>query len=60
MKRLGADYDNHSSLESAHCLLLALRIRSRRPYRDYPAHDMNYLSLAGVLNLIGTRGARSR
>ena len=23
------------------------------PYRDYPAHDLNYLSLAGVLNLLG-------
>jgi alpha-methylacyl-CoA racemase len=23
------------------------------PYRDFPAHDLNYLSLAGVANLIG-------
>ena len=23
------------------------------PYRDYPAHDLNYLALGGVLNLIG-------
>src|SRR5204862_501784 len=28
------------------------------PYRDYPAHDMNYLSLAGVLNLIGEPGRK--
>src|SRR5947209_12424795 len=29
------------------------------PYRDYPAHDMNYLSLAGVLNLIGDADRKS-
>src|SRR5215468_12552316 len=23
------------------------------PYRDRPAHDLNYLALSGVLNLIG-------
>ena len=28
------------------------------PYRDYPAHDMNYLSLAGVLTLIGEAGRK--
>src|SRR5438128_5953410 len=28
------------------------------PYKNYPAHDMNYLSLAGVLNLIGEAGSK--
>src|SRR4030095_12390404 len=28
------------------------------PYRDYPAHDGNYLSLAGVLGLIGEAGRK--
>lgn len=26
------------------------------PYRDLPGHDINYISLAGILNLIGERG----
>lgn len=28
------------------------------PYRDWPGHDINYLSIAGVLGLIGERGGK--
>ncbi|NPV90591.1 MAG: CoA transferase [Firmicutes bacterium] len=28
------------------------------PYKDWPGHDVNYLSLAGVLGMIGTREGR--
>src|SRR5215475_1916752 len=53
MKRLGADYE---SLRAANPRLVYCSLSGfghNGPYRDYPAHDGNYLSLAGVLNLIG-------
>ena len=53
MKRLGAGYDD---LKAANPRLVYCSLSGfgqDGPYRDFPAHDMNYLSLAGVLNLIG-------
>src|SRR5213596_3499443 len=53
MKRLGADYE---TLRATHPRLVYCSLSGfgqNGPYRDYPAHDMNYLSLAGVLGLIG-------
>ena len=53
MKRLGAGYDE---LKKANPRLIYCSLSGfgqDGPYRDYPAHDMNYLSLGGVLNLIG-------
>ncbi len=58
MKRLGADYE---ALRAANPRLVYCSLSGfgqDGPYRDYPAHDMNYLSLAGVLNLIGEAGSR--
>jgi crotonobetainyl-CoA:carnitine CoA-transferase CaiB-like acyl-CoA transferase len=57
MKRLGADYE---ALRAANPRLVYCSLSGfgqDGPYRDYPAHDMNYLSLAGVLNLIGEAGS---
>jgi crotonobetainyl-CoA:carnitine CoA-transferase CaiB-like acyl-CoA transferase len=53
MQRLGAGYDDlkASNPRLIYCSLSGFG--QDGPYRDYPAHDMNYLSLAGVLNLIG-------
>ncbi len=53
MKRLGADYETlrQDNPRLVYCSLSGFG--QNGPYRDYPAHDMNYLSLAGVLNLIG-------
>jgi alpha-methylacyl-CoA racemase len=53
MQRLGAGYDE---LKKANPRLVYCSLSGfgqDGPYRDYPAHDMNYLSLGGVLNLIG-------
>src|SRR5215813_14450381 len=54
-KRLGADYETlrKSNPRLVYCSLSGFG--QDGPYRDRPAHDMNYLSLAGVLNLIGER-----
>jgi crotonobetainyl-CoA:carnitine CoA-transferase CaiB-like acyl-CoA transferase len=53
MKRLGADYETlkASNPRLIYCSLSGFG--QNGPYRDYPAHDGNYLSLAGVLGLIG-------
>jgi len=53
MKRLGADYEmlRQDNPRLVYCSLSGFG--QNGPYRDHPAHDMNYLSLAGVLNLIG-------
>ena len=53
MKRLGADYETvkQANPRIVYCSLSGFG--QNGPYRDYPAHDGNYLSLAGVLGLIG-------
>ena len=55
MKRLGADYDAIHALNPRIVYCSLSGFGQDGPYRDYPAHDMNYLSLAGVLNLIGEK-----
>ena len=53
MKRLGADYETVKKLNPRIVYCSLSGFGQDGPYRDYPAHDMNYLSLGGVLNLIG-------
>lgn len=53
MKRLGADYETVRELNPRIVYCSLSGFGQDGPYRDYPAHDMNYLSLAGVLGLIG-------
>src|SRR5882762_10787881 len=53
MKRLGADYETARALNPRIVYCSLSGFGQDGPYRDYPAHDMNYLSLAGVLGLIG-------
>ena len=55
MKRLGADYSAIRALNPRIVYCSLSGFGQDGPYRDYPAHDMNYLSLAGVLNLIGEK-----
>src|SRR5256712_5767727 len=57
MKRLGADYEAVRALNPRIVYCSLSGFGQNGPYRDYPAHDMNYLSLAGVLNLIGDAGS---
>src|SRR3989441_9330744 len=53
MKRLGADYETLHQLNPRLVYCSLSGFGQDGPYRDYPAHDMNYLSLAGVLHPIG-------
>ncbi len=53
MKRLGGDYETISKLNPRIVYCSLSGFGQNGPYRDYPAHDINYLSLAGVLGLIG-------
>jgi crotonobetainyl-CoA:carnitine CoA-transferase CaiB-like acyl-CoA transferase len=53
MKRLGADYEAIRAINPRIVYCSLSGFGQDGPYRDFPAHDLNYLSLAGVLNLIG-------
>jgi crotonobetainyl-CoA:carnitine CoA-transferase CaiB-like acyl-CoA transferase len=53
MKRLGADYETLAKLNPRLIYCSLSGFGQDGPYKNHPAHDMNYLSLAGVLNLIG-------
>ena len=58
MDRLGAGYEalKKSNPRLIYCSLSGFG--QDGPYKNYPAHDMNYLSLAGVLGLIGDAGSK--
>jgi len=53
MTRLGADYETLAKANPRLVYCSLSGFGQDGPYRDRPAHDMNYLSLAGVLGLIG-------
>ncbi|MEK7387248.1 MAG: CaiB/BaiF CoA-transferase family protein [candidate division NC10 bacterium] len=53
MKRLGADYETLAKANPRLVYCSLSGFGQDGPYKDRPAHDMNYLSLAGVLGLIG-------
>lgn len=56
VKRLGIDYETISKLnpQIVYCSLSGYG--QNGPYRDLSGHDINYLSMAGVLGLIGPSG----
>ncbi len=58
MKRLGGDYETLSATNPRLVYCSLSGFGHHGPYKDYPAHDGNYLSLAGVLNLIGEPGRK--
>jgi crotonobetainyl-CoA:carnitine CoA-transferase CaiB-like acyl-CoA transferase len=58
MKRLGADYETLHALNPRLVYCSLSGFGQDGPYRDFPAHDGNYLSLAGVLGLIGEAGRK--
>ena len=53
MGRLGGDYETLSAINPRLVYCSLSGYGQDGPYRNYPAHDLNYLSLAGVLNLLG-------
>ena len=53
MQRLGGDYETLKTLNPRLIYCALSGFGQDGPYRDHPAHDLNYLSLAGVANLIG-------
>ena len=56
MQRLHADYATLSRInpQLVYCSLSGFG--QNGPYRDLPAHDLNYLALSGILHLIGEAG----
>jgi alpha-methylacyl-CoA racemase len=53
MARLGGDYAMLSQINPRLIYCSLSGFGQDGPYRDLPAHDINYLSIGGVLNLIG-------
>lgn len=53
MARLGGDYATLSRINPRLIYCSLSGFGQDGPYRDRPAHDINYLSIGGVLNLIG-------
>src|SRR5438445_3570117 len=53
MKRFGADYESLRALNPRLVYCSLSGFGQDGPYRNRPAHDINYLSIGGVLNLIG-------
>src|SRR5688572_29599985 len=58
MDRLGAGYPALHELNPRVIYCSLSGFGQDGPYKNYPAHDMNYLSLGGVLNLIGEAGSK--
>ena len=56
MQRLKADYATLSRINPRLVYCSLSGFGQTGPYRDLPAHDVNYLGLSGVLQLIGEAG----
>ena len=56
VKRLGIDYETISKLNPKIVYCSLSGYGQDGPYRDFPGHDINYISIAGVLGLIGPSG----
>lgn len=54
MKRLGADYDSISKVNPAIVYASLTGYGQDGPYRDVPGHDINYVSIGGLLGMTGT------
>jgi crotonobetainyl-CoA:carnitine CoA-transferase CaiB-like acyl-CoA transferase len=57
MARLGAGYPELAALNPRLIYCSLSGFGQTGPYRDRPGHDLNYIALGGVLNLIGGRDA---
>jgi crotonobetainyl-CoA:carnitine CoA-transferase CaiB-like acyl-CoA transferase len=54
VKRLGIDYESVKSINPSIIYCSLSGYGQDGPYSKLPGHDVNYISLAGALNLIGT------
>lgn len=55
-KRLGIDYETIRKINPRIIYCSMSGYGQEGPYRDLPGHDINYISFAGILNLIGRFG----
>lgn len=58
MRRLGGDYETVRAINPGIVYCSLSGFGQDGPYRDLPGHDLNYISLAGVLGLIGESGRK--
>ena len=58
VKRLGVDYETLSRINPRIIFCSITGYGQDGPYRLLPGHDINYISLAGALGLIGDKGGR--
>lgn len=56
-RRLGIDYETLKPLNSRLIYCAITGYGQTGPYRDLVGHDINYISIAGALSLIGQKGA---
>ena len=56
VKRLGIDYDTVKERNPKIVYCSITGYGQDGPYRDLPGHDLNYISIPGILSLIGKKG----
>ncbi|MCX6004150.1 MAG: CaiB/BaiF CoA-transferase family protein [Chloroflexi bacterium] len=56
VKRMGVDYETVREINPRIIYCSLSGYGQDGPYNQYPGHDINYISIAGVLNLIGWPG----
>lgn len=54
-KKLGIDYDTLETINPRLVYLSLTGFGQNGPYRDLPGHDINYIGLAGILEITGER-----
>ena len=55
VKRLGVDYDTINKMNPRIIYCALSGYGQDGPYHTFPGHDINYISMAGILGLIGSR-----
>lgn len=58
MKRLGLDYETLKKRNPSLVYCAITGYGQTGPYKNEPGHDINYISYAGLLNLMGERGGQ--
>lgn len=58
MKRLGIDYETLKTINPTIIYCAVTGYGQTGPYADCPGHDINYISYAGLLNLMGERDGK--